>query len=364
MKAALKLPCQPAGRGTRSRPGQRQPRDGTRHDNGSGSGASDLHHRHRCVLPGGRAQSGDPAPADMEHSRSGDGRPARRGRDARRLCLFPHRDQFRTRGAGPAAPLFFHRHRPQRQARRPDLRRPPLSRSAGPDAGLSDPPERDRGGQRRGPEFARGNDAPPRLRRADRRPRHHHRLGADPRRAVRSRKRARNRHCDCDARPRGREPRRRPDRRVPHSASRAIRPRNSRSGRRGPRRSGRPVRGRSQSHQPFAHAARAQRGYPGRVRIAGACRSNEGQAAPVRDLPAGRNLRHQHGSARLSGHPLADPNARSRAHFRSVAQRLPGHVAHEHAALDARRARTGPRRRSGGPDDRGGRLYSARRLSR
>ena len=59
---------------------------------------------------------------------------------------------------------------------------------------------------------------------------------------------------------------------------------------------------------------------------------------------------------------MADPVARAGADFRSVAERVPRHVADEHAALDARR----PRRRAGGgargPDGRGGRLYRLRRL--
>ena len=74
-----------------------------------------------------------------------------------------------------------------------------------------------------------GIGAAARLHRADRRPRHHHRLGADHRRAVRPQQRPRSRHRHGDARQGGREPRRRSDRRIPHPPPRARRPQRRRT---------------------------------------------------------------------------------------------------------------------------------------
>ena len=186
-------------------------------------GLSELHDRHRRVLRRRGRQPRGPAAAELEHPGGGDGRPDRGGGDADRLSRLPGRGELLARRPRHAAPLFLHRHRPQRQARRPDLGRPAVPDPARADARLSRAAEPDRGGRRRGARPACGDDAAARLGRADRRPRHHDRLGADHRRAVRPEQRPRGRHRHGDARARGREPRRRPDRRLPHPPPRPRR---------------------------------------------------------------------------------------------------------------------------------------------
>ena len=136
----------------------------------------------------------------LEHSGAGDGRAARGRGDAARLCRAGRRDQLHARRARHAAALFLHRHRPQRQARRPHFRRPSAPDPAGSDAGLSGHPESDRRRQRRRARSAQGHHGVRRLRLADRRARHHDRLGADHHRALRARQCARSRHRDRDAR--------------------------------------------------------------------------------------------------------------------------------------------------------------------
>ncbi len=116
-------------------------------------------------------------------------------------------------------------------------------------------PESDRRGQRRGARPSRGHDAAARLRRADRRARHDDRLGADHRRAVRARQRARSRHRHGDARARGREPRRRSDRRLLIRRYALAGPKTPDPVVGLPDDPGRQIRRRPQPHHPAAHAA-------------------------------------------------------------------------------------------------------------
>ena len=63
------------------------------------------------------------------------------------------------------------------------------------------------------------------------------------------------------------------------------------------------------------------------------------QAAALRSVPARRDRAHQPAAARRAARSLAEPYARARPDRGGVARRLPRDVAHEHAALGARRSR-------------------------
>ena len=109
------------------------------------------------------------------------------------------------------------------EARRSHFRRPAAPDPARADAGLSPHPEFDRGRRRRSARPAGGHHRVARLRLADRRPWHDHRLGAAHQRTLRPRERHGDRHRLGDARPRHREPRRRPGRALSHRAPQARR---------------------------------------------------------------------------------------------------------------------------------------------
>ena len=188
-------------------------------DGDRGARAADVHDRHCRVLRRRRSQSHHSAAQALEHSGGGDRRPARGRADAHRLCRARNRDRLLARRARLALALFLHRHRPQRQARRPHFGRPAFPRAARPDARLSRHPEPHRRRQRRGARPAERDHALSRLGLAHRRTRHHDRLGADHRSALRARQRARSRHRRRDAWTCGRQPGRRPDRRLPHLPS-------------------------------------------------------------------------------------------------------------------------------------------------
>ena len=63
------------------------------------------------------------------------------------------------------------------------------------------------------------------------------------------------------------------------------------------------------------------------------------QAAALRAVPSRRHPAHQPAAARRAARPLAEPHPGARADRRGVARRVPRDVAHEHAALGARRSR-------------------------